>query len=98
MLVNKAIKSGDVVSMKLTTGEEVLARFKEDNDTDVIVSKPRCVVVGQGIGLAPYAFTMPEDGSVPVNKTHIITMVVAAEGVTSEYIQHTTGLSVVKTT
>lgn len=98
MLLQNKIKSGDVVSMKLTTGEEVLARFKEDTDTDIIVSKPLCVVVGQGIGLAPYAFTMPEDGNFPINKDHIITMVIADKKVTSEYIQHTTGLSVVKTT
>jgi hypothetical protein len=40
MLFDKPLKSGEVVSVKLITGEELIARFEKDDAGDILtVSK-----------------------------------------------------------
>ena len=58
MLVENVYKEGDTVSIKITSGEEVVGRLVEETPSHVKLKKPMMVVMsGQGIGLAPYMFT-----------------------------------------
>jgi len=40
MLMEKQYNSGDVVSLKLTSGEEILARISEDRIGEYYLNKP----------------------------------------------------------
>mgnify|MGYP003626107466 FL=1 len=47
MLIQKTHGIGDVVSMKLSTGEEIIGRLEEETDTGFKVKKPMAIVMGQ---------------------------------------------------
>ena len=40
MLINKGPTPGDVVSVKLVNGDELIARFEEDNVTNIKLNRP----------------------------------------------------------
>ena len=62
MLIETPYTNGDVVSIKLSSGEEMIARLDSENDTNVIVSKPYILIAAQnGMALAPYMFTVTPD-------------------------------------
>ena len=54
-----SIEEGDIITIKLMSGEEVLARLVEIKEDTIKVSKPRAVVniPNKGIGLGPFVFS-----------------------------------------
>jgi len=51
MLIQKPLDQGDIVSIKLLTGEEVLGRYVSETDTEIHVKKPCTLAMGnQGYG------------------------------------------------
>ena len=56
MLLDKPIKKNDIISLKLLTGEEVIAQFQEETDNELIVSKASIVAANPqgGLGLVPW--------------------------------------------
>ena len=58
MLIETPFKVGDVITIKLTSGEELVGKFEADDDTKIKVNKPLTLVAGQkGIGLQQFLFT-----------------------------------------
>ena len=48
MLINKGFSSGDVVSIKLINGDEIIAKFeKEDNETITINRKDGSITISK---------------------------------------------------
>lgn len=94
MLIDAPFKSGDTVSLKLNSGEEVVARLEEDADSILKVSKPLMLTATQdGVGLAPFMFTVGTDQPIALNKNSILCVVKTEENMASQYIQNTTGLT-----
>ena len=46
MLIEAQYKVGDVVSIKLSSGEEMIARFEDENEDVVTVAKPYILISG----------------------------------------------------
>ena len=62
MLIEIPYKNGDTVSLKLSSGEEIVARLVEENDTQFTLKKPMVLIMGaDGLGLAPYMFSVNPD-------------------------------------
>ena len=60
MIIETPYKANDTVTIKTTGGDEIVARYVEENDKSITVSKPLALMATQqGMGLAPYAFTIP---------------------------------------
>jgi len=75
MLVQSTYKSNDTVSIKITSGEEIVGRLVEETSDYVRLKKPMMVVAaGQGIGLAPYMFTSASE-DMSFNKDLIVLIV-----------------------
>ena len=73
MLIETPYTNGDVVSIKLSSGEEMIARLDSENDTNVIVSKPYILIAAQnGMALAPYMFTVTPDTKIKLKINNII--------------------------
>lgn len=95
MIIETPYKNGDTVSMKLTSGEEVVARLEEDKEDVLKVTKPLMLTGTQeGIGLAPFMFTIDPEATVNLNKSNILCVLRTEENMANQYIQNTTGLSV----
>jgi hypothetical protein len=62
MLIETPYKNGDTVSLKLSSGEEIVARLEEETATKFVLNKPMVLIMQQqGLGLAPYMFSVNPD-------------------------------------
>lgn len=87
------INQGDTVSIKFTSGEEIIARFVSDDDKFVNIQRPMALVnLASGIGLGPFMFTLPKHSELPINKSLIVTMAKTEVEFAKKYAEGTTGL------
>ena len=94
MLIDKGVSVGEVVTLKLTSGEEVIAKLVEDTDTTLKLSKPLVLTMAQqGLGMAPYLFTVDPEKEVKINKSTVVVMEASAKPFADQYIQGTTGIA-----
>lgn len=96
MIIEAPYKTGDVVSIKLTSGEEMVARLQEETPTHLILKKPLMLVAGQnGAGLAPFMFTVDADAKFKIQLNTVICIVKTVKDAADMYLQATTGLTTV---
>ena len=83
------IKEGEVVSCRLTTGEEIIARLKKDRrDKDNLVELSQPLIVGrsaEGFGLMPYMMTINPESAVEIKMEHILSMHKTNDEITKGY-------------
>ena len=90
------MNKNDVISLKLTTGEEAIGRYDSETDGLITLSKPMSFVAGpQGLGLGPFMFSLSKDSTVTINKATIIAIVKTDDIIKKEYIKQTSGLVMV---
>ena len=95
MLIETPYKVGDTVSIKLTSGEEILARLEDEKDDGLVLHKPLMLTAtGQGLGLAPFMFTINPDAKVNIKHTSIVCVNKTIEDMAKQYISNTTGIAV----
>ena len=96
MFISKSMKSGDVVTIKTTAGEEIIARLVEDGPMGVTVSKPLCLTATKdGIGLVPFLFTVEETVDVTISKNSIMVLAPTIKDAADTYTTKTTGIALV---
>ena len=93
MLINKGFSSGDVVSIKLINGDEIIAKFeKEDNET-ITINRPLAFTMnGQGLGMIPWVF-LGKDGSITISKANTFFVVASKGEAATQYTEGTTGIA-----
>jgi len=95
MLIEVGYKEGDTVSMKLTSGEEIIARLeKEDGDTYTVSRPMMLAATQQGLGLAPFMFSASPDAKIKLNNKNVLCVVKSVDDMAKQYIQGTTGITV----
>ena len=94
MLIEKPYEVNDVVSIKLSSGEEIVGKLVEEGPEVVTISKPLMLAhTPQGMGLAPYMMTVdPEKTQLKFKERNIITITKTMDTMSKQYIQSTTGL------
>lgn len=101
MLLQKPIEGGDIVTIKLTTGEELIAKLVTINTDSITISKPLIVNLAQdprtgsvGIQMLPYfVLTGEPEAKLTISNAHIVVKTPAAEQAKNGYLQNTTGLT-----
>jgi len=89
------IKLNEVVSIKLNSGEEMITRVKEINDTYLVISEPVSVAPGpQGMGLVPSLFTANPGGEFMLNRTSIAVVCETEYNIKSKYSEAVSGVKV----
>lgn len=93
MLIETPYKEGDTISLKLSSGEEVIARLETENDEEVTLNKPMMLVVQQqGMGLAPFMFSVTPDTKIKMSKSNVLCIAKTAKDISDQYTQQTTGI------
>ena len=93
MIIEAPYKTNDTITIKTTSGDEVVARFVEENDKTITVSKPLALMATQqGMGLAPFAFTIAQDAKVPINKSTVMFVCKTEPETAKQYMTSTTGI------
>jgi len=96
MLINKGITEGEVVTIKTTAGEEIIAKLVENNETNVVVNKPMALTAGaKGIALVPFLFTTDPDTQITISKQTVMVVAPTDKEYADVYIQNTTGIKLV---
>jgi hypothetical protein len=89
------ITLNEVVSIKLNSGEEMITRVKEVNDTYLIISEPVSVAPGpQGMGLVPSLFTANPSGEFMLNRNSIAVICETEYNIKSKYSEAVSGVKV----
>jgi hypothetical protein len=93
MIIEIPYKVGDVVSIKLASGEEMLTNLVAEDSTHATVHKPLMVIATEtGIGLAPFMFTVSPDAKIKLQLNSIICITKSAKDASDSYIKQTTGI------
>jgi hypothetical protein len=96
MLIDKGVSVGEVVTFKLTSGEELVAKLVEDGAAYYKLSRPMVIGMGQqGPGLMPYLFTVHPDKDVKLNKSVVAMAEATDKQFADQFIQSTTGIKLV---
>lgn len=85
---------GEIYTIKLTTGEEIVARIKDQvNDTIEIENPILTVLSPQGLQMMPGLFSANLNQSVSLNKHSWVLIAETREDVRNSWIQATTGIA-----
>lgn len=90
------IKSNTVVSIKLVTSEELVARYVSQDQTSVTINRPLSFMMTQkGVGLVPFLFSCQRNTDVTVERSAIVAVVPSDENIAKEYLSQTSGIKLV---
>jgi len=93
MLINKPLSPNDIITLKLVTGEEVIAKFLEDTGTNHRLHKPLVLsITPNGVAMTPFLFTAEIEGDITIPKTAIIATAATDKQTAGQYIKGTTGI------
>ena len=93
MLIDKGFSQGDVVSVKIIGGEEVIARYESENDKELVVSKPLAITFNaQGLGMIPWIFLADDKQDIKIKQSSIVTICKPKGDAGKQYMESTTGL------
>ena len=93
MLINKSFSSGDVVSIKLINGDEIIARFDSEDNDSVTINRPMALTMAQGgLGMIPWVFLGKED-AIRLSKSNTFFIVESKSEAAKQYTQGTTGIA-----
>ena len=96
MLIDKGISAGDIVTIKLTSGEELIAKLTEETTLHYKICKPMVLAnTPQGLGLMPYVITINLDKDIKLSKNNVNIIDVTNKDFMNQYIELTTNLKLV---
>lgn len=96
MLINKGVSVGEVITLKLTSGEEIVAKLSDETSTHYKLSHPMVIGMGKsGPGLMPYLFTVHPDKDVNLQKTTVTVAEATDDHFAKQFIETTTGIKLV---
>lgn len=102
MLIEKTANVGDIVSLKLVTAEEIVAKVTDIDSNTVTIQKPLVLNLTvdersgrPGIQMYPiFMLGANQDSKIALAKIHILAMVLATDDVKKSYISATSGLAI----
>lgn len=93
MLINTPHKAGDIVTIKLFSGEELVGKLQEETDSIIKIKTPLTLVMSQqGLGLQQYLFTVDPDLPLPLERRAVVTITKTHEQFAKAYQERTSGL------
>lgn len=95
MLISKGVSAGEVITLKLTSGEELVAKLVEDTDTHYKLSHPQVIGMGpQGPGLMPYLFTVDPNRDIKLSKITVTVAEPTDAGFAKQFLESTSAIKI----
>ena len=93
MIIETAIKDGDIVSFKLSSGEEIVARLKSQDDKRYTLHKPMVLIMQQqGMGLAPFMFSVSPDAKFNLQASSVSCVAKTEDEIAKQYTASTSNI------
>ena len=94
MLIDRGVTIGEVVTLKLTSGEELVAKLVDDGPMYYKLSHPQVIgMTPKGPGLMPYLFTVSPDKEIKLAKATVVVIEATDKLFADQFIQTTTGIA-----
>jgi hypothetical protein len=94
MLINKGVSAGEVITLKLTSGEEIVAKLVEDGAAYYKLKNPQVIGMGpKGPGLMPYLFTVNPDTEIKLLKLTVTVAEATDAQFAKQFLESTTGIA-----
>jgi hypothetical protein len=79
-------KDGDLITLKLASGEEVIAKYKGNDDSSVSIEKALVLMQGpQGLAFGTFFSTARQDEVIMISKLQIISIAFINDKIEGEY-------------
>lgn len=96
MLIDRGVALGEVVTLKLTSGEEIVAKLVEETIEHYRLSRPMVIAMGQqGPGLMPYLFTIHPDKEIKLQKNTVTVAEATDAAFAKQFLESTSGIKLV---
>jgi len=93
MIIETPYKANDTITIKTVGGEELVARFVEETDAVLKITKPLALVAhGQGVGLGPWCFTVDAAATLTLQRSNILFINKTESTMANQYVTATTGV------
>lgn len=94
MLLEKTkFNEGDVLTMKLISGEEVIGKLVSETEEYFTLDRPLMLAIGQkGVAMAPVLMTVNIDSTLKFSKNAVIVMAKSDGEIAKQYVYQTTGI------
>ena len=98
MLIEKNISENSIVAIKVSTGEEMIARLVSQDEDTIKVRKPMAFVrMQQSMGLMPWMATPDPDAELSINKKFLMVISMCEKTLADQYVEKTSGIKLAKT-
>lgn len=96
MLINKGVSEGEIITFKLTSGEELVAKLVKDNGLSYRLSRPMVIGMGpSGPALMPYLFTVHPDQEVSLVKGVVAMAEPTDKPFANQFLEYTSGIKLI---
>jgi hypothetical protein len=94
MLFNKQkFAAGDIVTIKLLTGDEIMGKFVEDSMSSITLDRPLMLAMTQkGPAMSPVLMTVNPDAKLTFNTQTVMVMAETDQEIGKQYVFQTTGI------
>jgi len=93
MIIETPYKTGDTVSLKLSSGEEIVARLDEETATKFVLKKPMVLIMQQqGMGLAPFMFSVSPDAKFNLQASSVSCIAKTEDEIAKQYTATTSNI------
>ena len=90
-----ALKSNEVYTFKLNSGEELIAKVTQTGGDFIIISEPVSIAPGQqGLQMIPSVFTADPKEEFKLNTNSVAIIAQTDDSIKVKYIEATTGIQV----
>lgn len=95
MIINKSISSGDIVSVKLINGDELIARFESEYGDEITINRPLVLTLsGNGsLGMIPWILLGGKE-SITLKKSQMFVIMPSTKDAANQYSEGTTGIQI----
>jgi hypothetical protein len=92
-MIIKKYNIGEIYTLKLITGEEVISKLSAVDETGYTIVRPLVLsMTGQGVAMTPFLFTAEIKGEITIPKNAVIAIASTDKQTAGQYIQGTTGI------
>ena len=97
LLQNSKFLSGDTISIKLISGDELIGKYVKEDMTTITLSKPMILAMTpKGPGLAPAMMTVNPEQDFTINKSAVILQGETIKEIADQYTYQSTGIQPVR--
>jgi hypothetical protein len=95
LFINKGLTNGEVITLKLSNGEELIGKLVEETDPTFKISRPMVLTMDPAgnIGMSPYLFTIDPNSAVSIYKSAVAASIGTDKQIADAYLSKTSGIA-----